>query len=342
MKGIGIIGTGIIADFHAGAIEELEEAELIAVYDSSFDRARKFGKKWNVQAVADFTKFLLLKEIDIVSICTPSGAHMEPAIAVAEAGKHVFIEKPIEVTSLRAREIADVCRLNSVLLSSVFQSRFHPGVRLLKKAVDKHWFGRLSLATAEVKWFRSQEYYDGSPWRGTWALDGGGALMNQSIHIIDLLLYLFGEPENLKARAGTLCHSGIEVEDTLVASLVFPDGPLGTLALTTGAWPGSFKTLEICGKMGHIRLEEDKIIRWDFHEDSPGAAINPSQYIDSSGDVSDPLNIGFSAHRSQYRDVLNAIETGTKPEVGAEEAIAAVKLIERIYSSAGIGPSVTR
>ncbi len=338
MKGIGIIGTGVIADFHAGAIEGLEEAVLTAVYDSAPARAEKFAEKWHTRACTDLQDFLAIPEMDIVAVCTPSGAHRDPSISAAAAGKHLLVEKPMEVTSARARDISEACRNGNVRLASVFQTRFHPVVRLLKQAVAEKWFGRISLVTAEVKWYRSQEYYDSSPWRGTWSLDGGGALMNQSIHVIDLLLWLFGDPGYIAARADTLCHTGIEVEDTLVASMVFPDGPLGTLALTTGAWPGSFKTLEICGELGHIRLEENRMARWDFHKSSPAAAVDLTAYTEGSDDVSDPLNIGYAAHRAQYLDLLHSIESGEKPEVGAEEAIAAVILVERIYASAGIGP----
>jgi len=335
MIGIGIIGTGVIAEIHSEAIRKIPNAELLAVYDNDSERVTAFAGKHNAVAYQNLSDFFNHSGISMVSICTPSGAHLDIALIGAESGKHLLIEKPIEVTAFRSKAISSSCRKHGVLLGSVFQTRFHPATRLLKKAVGNGWFDRVSLATAEVKWYRPQEYYDSSPWRGTWSLDGGGALMNQSIHVIDLLLWLFGEPSSVQASAGLLTHKNIEVEDTLVASMAFPGGPLTTLSVTTGAWPGSFKTLEICGESGHVRLEEDRIVRWDFAPGSPGSDIDG---LNTSGsDAVDPVNIGSEAHRAQYIDFINAITTGDKPIVGGAEAIAAVELIERIYQAAGIG-----
>lgn len=336
MIGIGIVGTGVIANIHSDAIKGIPDAELLAVYDSDPQRANEFAYARSVAAYDKVSDFFNHPDISLIAVCTPSGAHLDIAVKGAEAGKHLLIEKPIEVTSARGKTIAASCKKHGVLLGSVFQTRFHPSALLLKKAVKEGWFGRISLATAEVKWFRSQEYYDGSPWRGTWFLDGGGALMNQSIHVIDLLLWLFGKPVSVHASAGLLTHTNIEVEDTLVASLAFFNGPLSVISATTGAWPGSFKTLEICGESGHVRLEEDRLVRWNFSPGSPGNSVNGLTI--SNSDVSDPVNIGAEAHRAQYLDLIRAINTGGQPMVGAKEAIAAVELVERIYHAAGIGP----
>lgn len=337
MIGIGLIGTGTIADFHAEAISGIQGAELRGVYDTNPERGREFADRRHTEFFDDLQHFLNHPGINLVGICTPSGAHRDVAVAAAEAGKHVLVEKPIEVTVRRSRDIASACERAGVVLGSVFQTRFHPAARELKEAIDGGWFGRLSLVTAEVKWFRSQEYYDGSAWRGTWALDGGGALMNQSIHVVDLLLWFFGKPKTVDARAGLLTHTGIEVEDTLVAALEFEGGPLGTISVTTGAWPGSFKAVEVCGELGHVRLEEDRLVRWDFAPGSPGSKhVSPDRK--GASDVTDPIKIGSAAHREQYLDMLRAIESGGEPKLGAREAIDAVELVERIYRAAGIGP----
>lgn len=337
MVGIGLIGTGTIADFHAEAIRGLNGAELRGVYDTNPERGKEFAGRWKAESFNDLQQFLNHPDITLIGICTPSGTHRDVAIAAAEAGKHLLVEKPLEVTVEGCRDIASACERNGVVLGSVFQTRFHPAARALKEAIDGGWFGRISLVTAEVKWYRSQEYYDGSAWRGTWALDGGGALMNQSIHVVDLLLWFFGKPTGVDARAGLLTHSGIEVEDSLVAALEFQGGPLGTISVTTGAWPGSFKAIEVCGELGHVRLEEDRLVRWDFAPDSPGSKNVPPDGKEASS-VVDPIRIGSEAHREQYLDMLRAIESGGGPKIGAREAIDAVELVERIYRAAGIGP----
>lgn len=337
--GIGIIGAGVVTDIHAAAIRDIEGATLCAVYDAEPENADRFADRWGVEADSNLDTFLSRGDIDVISVCTPSGTHKDVALLAAEAGKHLLIEKPLEVTVRRCTEISDACDRNGVVLGSVFQSRFHPAIRALKRAVDGGWFGRLSLVTAEIKWFRPQSYYDESGWRGTWALDGGGALMNQSIHIVDLLLWIFGTPSVVMADAALLTHTGIEVEDTLVATIKFPKGPLGTVSATTGAWPGSFKVVEVCGESGHVRLEEDRIVRWDFERGTPGADV-PAPAPEGESGVLDPIRIGSAAHREQYRDLLRGIEAGTPPMVGAREATAAVELVERIYKAAGIGPGV--
>jgi UDP-N-acetyl-2-amino-2-deoxyglucuronate dehydrogenase len=188
----GIIGTGMIAEFHANAISKCQSAVLTTAYDIVAERAKEFSEKYNLRPESSLESFLAGEDIDAVIISTPSGAHMEPAISAAKAGKHVLCEKPMEVTLKRADCIINACEKNNVKLGCIFQARTGKNVKKIQDALQQGRFGRLILAGVQLKWFRSQEYYDSAGWRGTWRLDGGGALMNQSVHIIDLLRLFAG------------------------------------------------------------------------------------------------------------------------------------------------------
>lgn len=338
MVSIGIIGAGTIAGFHAEAIRDAEGATLRSVFDTQGNRAQEFGEHWSAVAYDDIAAFLADPELDCVTICTPSGLHLDAAVAAAEAGKHVMVEKPMEVTSKRAEKIVTACVRKGVQLGGVFQTRFHPAAEVLRQAVTAGWFGRVSLVSAEIKWYRDAEYYAGSGWRGTWRLDGGGALMNQSIHAVDLLLWYFGFPVEISAHAAVRTHEGLEVEDTLVATFRFPGGELGSIQATTGAWPGSFKTIEVCGESGHVRLEEDHFSRWEFAPRSVAPSAEEVANLLGLSDVESPIEIGTAAHRRQYEDFLAVLAGGTAPRVTPRDAVDAVRFVEAIYSSAGIGP----
>jgi len=268
--GFGIIGLGAIADFHARAIKELDGCELVNCYHYREERANEFAKKHGCTAYTDLDKFLADDRLDIVAIATPSGAHLDGALAAAKAKKHVIIEKPLEITKDRCTQIINACKEHNVKLAGIFQSRFFDSSKILKEAIEKGRFGKIVMADAQVKWFRSQAYYDSAAWRGTWALDGGGALMNQSIHAIDLLLWLVGDVSEVFAFADTLSHERIEVEDTAVAVLRFNSGAMGVIEGTTSAYPGFLKRLEILGTKGSAILEEESIIAWQFEDEEPG------------------------------------------------------------------------
>ena len=236
--GFGIVGCGMISEFHARAIADARGARLVACLDRAPEAATRFAKKHAINSYSDLKGFLADPALDIVTICTPSGLHMEPAVAAANAGKHVIVEKPLEITLKRCDKIITACAKNNVVLSTIFPSRFHASSLALKQAIDKGRFGQLTLGDAYVKWFRTQEYYDSGQWRGTWALDGGGALMNQAIHSVDLLTWLMGPVVEVSAATATLAHDRIEVEDVATASLRFENGALGVIEATTAAFPG--------------------------------------------------------------------------------------------------------
>src|SRR6186713_2446400 len=262
--GFGIVGCGMISSFHARAIADVRGAKLVACVSRRLQAAEQFAANHNCRAYADLNAMLADPKVSIVTIATPSGAHMEPAVAAARAGKHVIVEKPLEITLKKCDRMIEACEKACVKLGAIFPSRFHDSSVKIKKAIEGGRFGKLTLGDAYVKWFRTQEYYDSGAWRGTWALDGGGALMNQAIHSVDLLTWLMGPVVEIQANSATLAHVRIEVEDTVVATLRFANGALGVLEATTAAYPGYLKRVEVHGSEGSALLEEEDLKAWDF------------------------------------------------------------------------------
>lgn len=342
-KNFGIIGCGMIAGFHAKAVESAG-GKLVACYDSVSQAADRLAAQYpGCKAYHRFEDFLADKQIDIVTIGTPSGAHLDPALAAAEAGKHVIVEKPLEITLERCDRIIQSCKKNNVLLATVFHSRFHDSSRQLKSAVESGRFGRLTLGDAVVKWYRTQEYYDSGAWRGTWELDGGGALMNQAIHSIDLLTWLMGPVTQVTAHFALLAHERIAVEDTAVATLRFANGALGTVVGTTAAYPGYLKRVEINGSTGSAVLEEADIIRWDFASPAPEDATvleRMTQRKSSGGGASDPKAIDFAGHAQLFANMMNAIDGKEKLLVDGSEGRRSVEIILGIYKAAESGQTV--
>ena len=337
-----IIGTGMIAERHAAALAEIPEAELYAVYDKNICRGEEFVEKHPVKIYSSFDELLNDPQLDAVTIATPTGVHKDVAVPCAEAGKHILCEKPLDVTLEKADAIIDACDRNNVYLSAVFQARFSNNVKLIKAAVEAGRFGCLVLCSAQVKWYRSQEYYDSAGWRGTWALDGGGALMNQSIHIVDLLLYLAGEPEAVHAFAGTLTHKRLEVEDNVCASIKFRNGALGVIEASTSCAPGFPRRLEISGEKGSVILEDDTITRWQFVEEMPNDKIIRSGKSIASlrSGAGDPRGGSHEGHRRQLLNLIQAINNNRQPSIPGSEGRRAIELICGIYESVETGKTV--
>src|SRR5579859_6633396 len=266
MPGFAIVGAGMIAGFHLKALAEIKDARVVAVVDAVPVALQRFAERHNLQCglYDSLAPALARPDVDIVIVSTPSGAHMEPAVAAAKAGKHVVVEKPLEVTLERCDRIIDACDKNRVKLCTIFPSRFGDANQALKSAVDAGRFGRLTLGETTCKWWRPQSYYDEGGWKGTKALDGGGALMNQAIHNVDLLLWLMGSVTHVNGFTATLAHERIEVEDTAVASLRFAGGALGVIQATTSVFPGLPKTVAVHGDRGTAVVEQEDVLRWDF------------------------------------------------------------------------------
>jgi len=341
--GFGIIGCGMISDFHSAAIADIKNGKLVAVSSRKAENSQRLVDRYSIQAYSDYNEMLNRDDIDIVCICTPSGAHMEPAVAAAEAGKHVIIEKPLEITLERCDAIIESCEKANVRLCAIFNSRFSDASQLVKDTVSSGRLGQLTLGDAYVKWYRSQDYYDSGDWRGTMELDGGGALMNQSIHAIDFLQYVMGPVESIQAFTDTLAHKRIDVEDVAVAALRFKNGALGVVEGTTAVYPGSLKKFEFSGTKGTIVLEEEDIITWEFEEEEPEDAEIKKQFTEKKsggGGASDPRAINNDNHRRQMINLIQSIENNIPHLVDGREGRKAVEIILAIYQSSKAGKTV--
>lgn len=341
--GFGIVGCGMIADVHAAAIAELDLGRLAAVSSRHYENVRRLVDRYHVDGYSDYREMLKRDDLDIVCVCTPSGVHLEAAVAAAEAGKHVIVEKPLEITLDRCDQIIQACDEAGVRLCAIFNSRFVEGSQLLKKTIHSGRFGKLTLGDAYVKWHRSQAYYDSGGWRGTWKLDGGGALMNQSIHAIDLLQYFMGPVKAVQAFTSTLAHERIEVEDVAVAALRFENGALGIIEGSTAVYPGFLKRIEISGSHGTVILEEEDITTWEFDPELPEDAEIRRKYArrqSGGGGAADPREIKHANHRRQMTDFIHSINTGTPHLVDGREGRKAVEIILAIYKSSREGRMV--
>jgi predicted dehydrogenase len=336
--GFGIVGLGMIAEFHAKAIGAMSGGKLVAAFSRSAERAEKFCAEHGGRPYADLDEFLKDPDLQVVTICTPSGLHLDPAGASAAAGKHVVVEKPLEITPERCDQIISACEAGGVRLATVFPSRFADASMLVKKTIDDGRFGKLTLGSAYIKWWRTQEYYDSGAWRGTWDLDGGGALMNQSIHAIDLLQWFMGPVDTIIAQTDCLAHERIEVEDVAAAVLKFKSGAIGVIEGSTAAYPGQLKRLEVCGTRGSMILEQSSLKQWEFAEESPEDAGIREKFAagESSGGQSDPKAISFTGHQKQFEDFVRALDGGS-PLVDGAEGRKSVEIINAIYRSAKEG-----
>lgn len=338
--GFGIVGCGMIARFHARAIKDVPDSRLVALVSRSRANAEKVLAETQTPACdiyPDLAPALARPDLDVVIVTTPSGAHLEPAVAAAQAGKHVVVEKPLEITPERCDRIIDACDRAGVLLCTIFPSRFGDANVELKRAVEAGRFGRLTLGETTCKWWRTQQYYDDGGWKGTKALDGGGALMNQAIHNVDLLLWMMGPATHVTGFSATLAHERIEVEDTAVACLRFASGALGVIQATTSVYPGLPKTIAVHGDRGTAVVEQDDLLRWEFADPKPEDAAIRQRFavkVGASGGSSNPAAISHVGHSRQLIDFANAIRRGGRPLVDGREGKRAVALICAAYESA--------
>ena len=310
----GIIGAGMIGPFHAEAISQLDEAELIGVATTREKTAKPFAEKFGAKVwYTDYHKLLRREDIDVVNICTPPFLNEEIAVAAARAGKHVIVEKPMAINLTEADRMITACRKSKVKLSVIFQTRFNESAQRIKKIIDEGKFGKLIMGDAYVKWFRTQEYYDSAAWRGTWDKEGGGALINQAIHTIDLLQWFMGEVDSLYALIDTAIHK-IEVEDVAVAVLKFKSGAMGVIEGSTAIYPGLPRRLGIHGERG-----EEKV-----------RGFKDKKLGDTS---SDPTHHSIENHKLQIRDFVEAVKEDREPFVSGLEGRKSLEIIRGIYKS---------
>lgn len=334
---IGILGGGNISETHARAAREIEGVEIAAVYGQRQDRASRLSELYGGTAYKDLDGFLNHQPLDIVAIGSPSGVHAEQASAAARRGLHVLVEKPIAINTKSADALIAECERAGVRLGVFFQDRVAPDICRLKDLLASDRLGKLILASARVKWYRTPEYYGNSRWRGTWAMDGGGALMNQGIHTIDLLLWLLGDITRVYAKAVTALHR-IEVEDTLVATLEFASGVIGTLEASTVTFPGYPRRLELTGTEGTIILEHDRVISADLR--APLVDWAGAREMNSNAGETSPVVGDIGGHRRILEDFLRAIFTNSEPRCDGYEGRRSVEVVEAIYESSRAGRAV--
>jgi len=341
--GFAIIGTGSIAGIHAQAISEIKNATLLGVFSKTKEKASVFAQSYNCKVYDSLDELLKIDGLDIVCICTPSGAHMQPALKSIEAGKHCLIEKPLEVNLDKCDKIITAAKLKNVKVAVVYPARFYPVGKEVKVALDSQRFGNLVLGSAYVKWSRDEKYYASAAWRGTWELDGGGALINQAIHSVDMLQWYMGPVESVQAITGNLKHKNIEVEDTVVAILRFQNGALGTIECSTAVYPGTYRKIEIMGTKGTVVIEDNSLLQWQFEteteKDSDIREIISGNYL-SKGGVCNPLDISCYGHQKQMEDLIDAILMDKDPLVDAVEGRKSVEIVRAIYGSAQSGAVV--
>lgn len=337
-----IIGTGNIAAFHARAISQTDNARLVAVHSRRESQGQEFAAKHDAEYISELEALLSRDDVDAVCLTTPSGTHADLGTLVAKSGKHVLCEKPLDTTPHKVDELVAACDSAGVKLGAIFQARFGRGAVALKSAMDGGRFGQLAWASAYVPWYRTEAYYASAGWRGTWQLDGGGALMNQSIHAIDLLLHVAGEVEEVSARCTRAWHKGLEVEDTAMAWLRFKNGALGVIQGSTACFPGELKRVELKGSTGSATLVDDRPTFWQFEREEPTDDEVRSWGAESQigGGASDPNAISIEGHRAQIADFASAIQENREPAIPGREGRRAVELICAIYESDQTGAIV--
>lgn len=346
-----IVGCGVIGRLHARVITSLQpRAQLVVVADSTRNRAHELAAQHCVDASTTIADVLCRSDVDAVAVCTPSGQHAETAVAALQAGKHVIIEKPLDIDLSAAQRVLEAERHTPGTAMVISQHRHDPASRVVHEAITADRFGRLTSGAATIPWWRSDGYYDSAVWRGTKAVDGG-VFMNQGIHTIDLLSWFLGDAVETFAWADRLTHSQIEVEDTGVAAVRFASGALAVIDATTAAYPGLDSRLQVHGDLGSAVIEGNQLVYFHAGSDSPvgsdyGAdGLNQAHRLLShtvDGEPDEPLTAGLSsaAHRVQYEDFLDAVQQGRQPLVTVDTATRTLTLIRGIYESARTGARI--
>ena len=324
-----ILGCGVIGDVHARAIAELPElCELVALCDVNPARAEEYAKKYNVKAYSDYAEMLRDGEIDAISICTPSGMHADQAIAAIEAGKHVLCEKPMALTTADAERIREAEARSDKKLSVIFQMRYTEDIQYLKRVIEDGTLGQLTFCDLYMKYWRDESYFKVSPWRGTFKMDGGGALMNQGIHGIDIMHYLLGAPKLLTAKVKTLVHN-IETEDTAVAAVEYPSGALGVIEASTSSNPGFDRRIEINGTRGYAVVIDAHLEKLFVD----GKFLIDEKIETGAGTKSDPTKMSHDKHTLQIKNFIRSINGEEELISTSADGLAAVSFIEKIYET---------
>jgi UDP-N-acetyl-2-amino-2-deoxyglucuronate dehydrogenase len=351
-----VVGCGVIGALHADVLAAGPDTEVSVLVDVDAAAAEAVAARLGAgtPVTTSLDEALARDDVDAVAVCVPSGAHAQVAVAALEAGRHVVVEKPLDVTVEAAAPIAAAAAAApaGTVASVISQHRFDPSSAVVQEAIAAGRLGRVTSAVATVSWWRSQAYYDSGAWRGTWELDGGGALMNQGVHTVDLLLWFLGTPVDVVAHTGLLAHERVEVEDTVAAVVRFESGALATLHATTAAYPGLSVRLQVLGDAGSAVIDDDRLRYFHSRElasaeagGGPGVSTERGDRADQTAlvlaaadeDGGGPM---FSGHSRQYRDVVQAIRTGARPGVTIEDALLALATVQAVYESARTGDRV--
>lgn len=353
-----VVGCGVIGALHAEVLTADPDTVVSVLVDSDAAVAGALARRLDpAPAVTTaLDEALARDDVDAVAICVPSGVHAQIAVAALESGRHVVVEKPVDVTIEAAAPIAAAAAAapEGTVVTVISQHRFDPASVVVHDAISAGRFGCITSAVATVSWWRSQGYYDSGAWRGTWELDGGGALMNQGVHTVDLLLWFLGTPVEVMAVAGLLAHERVEVEDTVAAVVRFESGALATLHATTAAYPGLSVRLQVLGDAGSAVIDDDRLRYFHSKELAAAEAAGDAGVSADQGDRSDqtarvlpggeetdpghgPM---FTGHARQYRDIVEAIRTGRRPGVTLDDALLALATVRAVYESARTGAPV--
>ncbi len=334
---IGLIGGGNISETHARAAHTIPGVQIAAIFGSNAENVNRLCREYGGTAYTDFEKFLAHKPMEMVAIGSPSGLHAEQGVAAARRGLHVLCEKPLDISLQKADAFIAEARNAGVKLGVFFQDRCKPDILCVKNAVAAGTLGRPVLADARVKWYRPPEYYAKSRWRGTLALDGGGALINQAVHTLDLMLWIFGEVKSVQAMSKTALHA-IEAEDTLTALLEFGNGALGVLQATTSVFPGYPRRLELSGSEGTIIIEQDRVLAADLR--NPAANLLSRSEADANPSSSSPVVSDARGHQAVLENFLEAMRTNTEPRCNGQEGRRSVAVVRAIYEACRTGKRV--
>jgi predicted dehydrogenase len=335
---VAIVGAGVIGTHHGLVLSQLaDRLELVAVADEAIERAERLSTERGGRPFISLTDALSSVDIDIVVVCTPTGRHGAVAIEALGTGKHVILEKPAETTVERTDEIIKAQQKAGTLVTVISQHRFDAATEILLAAIARGELGRLTSGIAAIDWWRGQSYYDSGDWRGTWALDGGGALMNQGVHTVDLLVAAMGRPVEVFAYTGTLAHERIEVEDVATGVVRFESGASGLLHATTSAYPGLSARLQVHGDRGSAVIDNDRLVYFatgagEAFTDPPSQRAVPAAGS-SPGQLSD-------AHRLQYLNFLAALDGTEELRVDLEMNRRSIAVITGAYESARTGRPV--
>jgi len=331
--GIAMAGSGMIAGTHLTALKEIPDARIVGAWSRSSEKTQRFSEQHEIRGYRSYDELLGDPDVHAVIICLPSGHHADYGMKAASAGKHVIVEKPIDVTIPKAKALIETCRKNNRRLSVIFQNRFTPAARKLRKALDQGLLGCLILGDAYVKWYRSPAYYQSNAWRGTKAIDGGGALINQAIHTIDLLQWMMGGAKRVCGLARTSTHA-IESEDLGVAAVEFTNGAVGVIEGSTAVQPGFKERIEIHGQKGSVILEGGNITAWKVE------GCNEADYVDeqkvSYGSTSTPA-ISHVNHKAQLEEIVASIQKNVESSINGEEGLKALRIVLGIYESSEKG-----